>query len=458
MKSNSGYNIPLAGRPSAEVEVLPEPQDLFLPLHTERFDFTRIQVEEGQEVTPGHILAKDPNNYALPLLAPREGTVSLDEAEGYVVLRDVEMAEEQPYTIDDDPEHIPQNLGSAGMQRYKLLQLGAWEFFREAHTYELPDPFGIPRAIIVSTLRLEPFMARGDVELRKRLNHFTRGLEHLQSLLEYQPIHLVVPDVQSELADRIRNKLKGYAWVQIVTVPLTYPQDNSSVLARRAGLPASEEAPVWALWTDGVLAVDRALTLSRPSTVRVVTLGGPACDEPRHVKAIPGYPLDALLATHSDPGVRVVQNGVLTGRQVGEDDRGLSPECRGYTLLSEPQAREFLGFMRPGADRPSYSNCFLSALRTGLKRRFTTAMWGERRPCISCIFCEEVCPVDIMPHQIHKYLYQDALEEAEKAGIDRCVACGLCSYVCPSKIELRTQLVDGQERVQRELHPEDETE
>jgi len=60
-----------------------------------------------------------------------------------------------------------------------------------------------------------------------------------------------------------------------------------------------------------------------------------------------------------------------------------------------------------------------------------------------------------MPHLIHKYLYEDALEEAERAGVDLFVGCGLCSNVCPSKIELCRQLLDAKEAVQAELHPEE---
>ena len=111
--------------------------------------------------------------------------------------------------------------------------------------------------------------------------------------------------------------------------------------------------------------------------------------------------------------------------------------------------------MRPGFDRRSYSNCFLSLLRGRFRERLDTAMRGEGRPCVSCNFCEEVCPAGIMPHLIHKYLYQDALEEADAAGVDLCVGCGLCSYVCPSKIELRGQLLEARERIQQELHTQE---
>lgn len=55
-----------------------------------------------------------------------------------------------------------------------------------------------------------------------------------------------------------------------------------------------------------------------------------------------------------------------------------------------------------------------------------------------------------MPHLIHKYLYSDLIEEADEARIDLCIRCGLCSYVCPSKIELTQQFADAQVMIEEE--------
>ena len=66
----------------------------------------------------------------------------------------------------------------------------------------------------------------------------------------------------------------------------------------------------------------------------------------------------------------------------------------------------------------------------------STSLRGEPRACIACGYCEDICPVKIMPHLIWRFLGKDMLEEAQVAGAEICVKCGLCSYVCPSKIPL----------------------
>ncbi len=450
MKFRGGYNILLKGRPDSAVSVMPEPKVLYLPLQSERFKFSDICVKDGQRVNGGDVLATDPDNHAVPLLTPRAGTVRLKQVENHIVIEDVTKSEERSGIINKGMSHIEQEMGAGGIKRYKLLSLGAWQFFYDAYTGQLPDPLGMPQGVIVSTLSLEPFVTRGEVLLHKRLLNFTRGLEQLQSLLEYQPIYLAMPDINSEFANLIRNQIRGYASVKMLEIPLKYPYDNFSILARRLDLKRSN-GPVWAVRTEGILALDRALTLNKPCTVRIISVGGTGVYSPTHLKVMPGYPLNKIREKYVfEPAARVLNGGILTGHVMKEEILGIDVECRGITVLPENEDREFLGFARPGWGRSSYSSCFLSSMRKSFTERFTTAVRGEKRPCVSCNFCEEVCPAGIMPYLIHKYLYADLMEEAEQARVDLCVECGLCSYVCPSKIDLRKQLIDAKDLIAKE--------
>jgi Na(+)-translocating NADH:ubiquinone oxidoreductase A subunit len=450
MKFRGGYNILLKGKPDIEVKVMPEPDALYLPLRSRRFVFSEISVKDGQRVNSGDILAKDPDNYGVPLLAPRAGVVRLKEDEDQIVLEDIAKLEGRADIDKKELSHIEREMGAGGTKRYKLVALGAWQFFYDAYTGALPDPLGTPQAIIVSTVSLESYLARGDAQLHKRLLNFTRGLEQLQSLLEYQPMYLVLPDIQSEFADLVRNNIRGYAWVKLVNIPLTYPYDDFSILARKLGLGRGK-GPVWAVRTEGVLAVDRALTSTKPCTVRIISIAGTGINSPCHIKVMPGYPIKTIKVKFVfEPAARMINGGILTGEMLVEGAAGIDTECRGITVLPELREREFLGFARPGWSRSCYAGCFLSSLRKKFFERFSTGVRGEGRPCISCNFCEDVCPAGITPHLIHKFLYRDLVEEAEQARTDLCVECGLCSYVCPSKIDLRQQLIDAKKLIEQE--------
>ncbi len=445
MKLRGGYNIRLAGRPAGRVDVLSEPDRLHLPQRSRRLRFTQLFVKNGQRVRCGEVLAHDPTHFGVPLLAPRGGTVRLRAPRGHVTLEDLVV----------EPAHVPPDPPSGGEidpKRQWLIDLGAWPFFADAHSGALPDPQLPAAAAIVATTHLEPFTLRGDVQLHESLDAFLSGLDHLTDLVE-GPVFVAVPRAGGELASRLRQELAGREALQPVEIPLRYPLDHFDVLARALGLARQRGRTVWGLRTEGVLAVDQALTLRKPVLDRVVSIGGSGVTAPMHLRAPIGYPLEALLAGRLvDRPVRVIDGGVLNGEAVGERRLGLDAESTGLTVLLEPTRRELFGFVRTGLDRLSYSNCFLSRLRPRYAEPLTTAVRGEHRPCIGCGFCEELCPAGIMPHLIHKLAYQDALEEIDRCGALKCVACGLCTYVCPSKLDLRREIVAANETIVRDLH------
>jgi Na+-transporting NADH:ubiquinone oxidoreductase subunit A len=231
---------------------------------------------------------------------------------------------------------------------------------------------------------------------------------------------------------------------------MRFPFDDPALLARYLKLPAGPDATIWAIPVEGVLAVEAALTDGRPCTERIVSFAGPAVREPVHFRLVPGYPVADILADRlcREPA-RVVNGGLLTGPALPPEQRGIDSECTGLTVVGEPTRQTLLSFARPGISRRSYNRSFVGTLRTDMSMRYKAGLSGEVRPCIACGQCADVCPAEILPQMIHRHLYADRLEEAQRIRVDLCVGCGLCSFVCPSKIDLRTELLDAK-RVLRE--------
>ena len=445
--SGGGLNIQLAGKPGKIIEKLVEPKTLYLPTSSTRFTFTDVQVKQGQRVEAGCVLATDPANWDIPLLAPQAGKNDLEQVPDHITLEDVFPASEDVSADDKSASAVKARRGDAAPA--KLIELGAWQFFYDAFTGQLPDPHGTPQAVIVSIVNLEPFVARGDIQLSEYLTEFARGLEHLQSFLEYQTIFLIIPARRSSFRAEVHERIRGYAWAQFVEIPMRYPCDHFNILARKLKLKR-DEAPVWALRTEGVLALDRALTLAKPCLSRIISLGGSAVASPTHLSLTPGYPIQKIRDRFVKATVaRGINGGALTGKSIGPEHLGVDVECQGLTFVPEIEQREFLGFVRPGWDRSSYSRCFLSTLRGKFSEHYNTTMRGEGRPCIGCNYCDELCPAGIMPHVIHKYLYRDMIEEVDQALVDLCIECGLCSYVCP-KIDLREQFITAKALLKQE--------
>lgn len=447
MKLRGGYNIRLAGRPAGRICAPARPEILLLPQRAARVRFNKLLVKSGQSVRCGQPLAVASGHFDLPLIAPRDGVVRLRVHRGHIQLESLGEGEPQMSETPDSPY---------GDQRQALIDRGAWLFLHDVFGGQVPDPALRPTAAIVSTTCLEPFAGpRGDVLLGESMDAFLSGLDCLTVFVD-GTIHVAVPVGNHPLAQQLRQALAGKSQIRIVDIPLRYPADHFSVLVRHLGLKPAKGQAIWGIRTEGVLALNWAWNVGRPVVDRTLAIGGSAASDPIHVRVPLGYPIDRLLNDRViDQPHRVIDGGILNGRTVDEHQLGVGVESTGLTVLLEPTRRELWGFVRTGLDRISYSNCFMSLFRPKFVEPLTTALRGEHRPCIGCGYCEELCPVGIMPHWIHKLAYQDALEEIDRCASHRCVACGLCSYVCPSKLDLRREILEVNETIRRDLHAVD---
>ena len=105
--------------------------------------------------------------------------------------------------------------------------------------------------------------------------------------------------------------------------------------------------------------------------------------------------------------------------------------AHGHTLTKE--ATGFRGdVLQRGADRPSEID--VASVMSGNELGYEAP--GANRACIACSACPDVCPVGILPQFLAKSLYNNDIEGALELGLLDCAECGLCSHICPSKIEL----------------------
>ena len=66
----------------------------------------------------------------------------------------------------------------------------------------------------------------------------------------------------------------------------------------------------------------------------------------------------------------------------------------------------------------------------------TAATAGASGPCVRCSWCADRCPTGVQPAWLLEAAQQRDPELATRAGIDSCIACGICDYVCPSSLPL----------------------
>jgi Na+-transporting NADH:ubiquinone oxidoreductase subunit A len=448
MKIHGGYLPKIIGRPSSSVEEVPLPQRLSVNLRRGGIDYAPV-VKDGQRVEFGETLAATSvAEHRLCLPAPAAGTVAFHD-EAAVVLEKLQ-GEVSPGT-GYQPERVSRE------QTIKALSDGGvWPFFWSSKTGGMPSVGDneLPQAIVVNVVISEPFRTRGKVILRRSWNRIVQGIKFLPRLMaDYGTIYIVLTEVRDPIAQMMYSDLAGFAWIRFRPVPLLYPVENPRVLLQvfqKSEASINKDSKIWMTDVQGIEAVGACLADGLPLHQRVVVASGPGHSNPRHLSVRIGTPISTFTQTERDRPVRILRGGLFMGEPVNPAEDAVQYDDDGFFFLPEVTDREFLSFLRPGFDRTSYSRTFASALFKGRDRRISTSLRGERRPCITCGYCESICPVRILPQVVHRYIHRELYEEAEKAGLHRCVECGLCSYVCPSKLELVQQFEDAKALLQAE--------
>ncbi len=442
MRMSGGYLPKIAGRPSSIVEETPLPQSLTVQLLRGGLRYSPA-VKNGQTVEFGEVLAATTlgaTELALP--SPAAGKVML--ADERLVLEEVrpDIAPRQAF----QPERI-----SRGETVAALARGGVWPLVWSSATRGLPElgEERKPRAIVLNVILTEPFRARGKIVLRRSWSRIIEGLKFLPRLMEdYGTLEIILTEVGDPVARMMYADLAGFAWVHFRPVPLRYPVENPRVLvaALRTSIPGlQKDGTVWVIDVQAAEAIGACLAEGLPLHQRVVAVGGPGCAHPRHLAVRIGTPVSSLAPATGMEQVAVLRGGLFQGERADPARAAVQYDDDAFFYLPEGSAKQFLGFLRPGFDRASYLPCFATRLTGGADRHLSTFLRGERRPCITCGLCEQVCPARIMPQILHRYLYRQALAEAERAGLERCVDCNLCTYVCPSKIELQKQFSEARQ-------------
>ena len=179
--------------------------------------------------------------------------------------------------------------------------------------------------------------------------------------------------------------------------------------------------------TSGIYPVEKIIAITKP--------GGKS----QHIISRQGTPIDLL--TNNISSAALITTGKFNGRITSiESHLGFFENT--LNIIEDVNNEKMFGFIRPGIKAATVSKTFLSCL-TNKAMQVDCSLHGEERACINCSYCENICPNDLMPNFIMKALYSDDIEEALLHGLLDCCRCGLCSYSCPSKIELTKILSDG---------------
>lgn len=438
-----GLDLPIAGAPAQRIEAGRPVRSVAVV----GFDYPTMKptmaVQVGDRVKLGQIFFSDKKSEGVHYTAPGAGVVSaVHRGEKRVlqsVVIDLEGDEEVTFT-----SYSPAQLdGLSGEQvRENLQQSGLWTALRTRPFSKVPAVDATPASIFVTAIDTHPLAADPAIIIAEQPEAFEAGLKVLTNLAKVFLCKAPNASLPGE----------SLAKVQVESFNGPHPAGLAGTHIHFLD-PVSASKSVWAIGYQDVIAVGKLFTSGRLSVERVVALAGPVVEQPRLVRARLGANLDELTAGELQPGAnRVVSGSLLGGRTAHGAFAYLGRYHQQVSCLREGKEREMLHYMRPGVDKHSILNIYISKLMAGKKFAFSTSTNGSPRAMVPVGNYEEVMPLDVLPTQLLRALIVGDTEVAQKLG---CLELdeedlALCSYVCAGKYEYGPILRDNLTRIEKE--------
>ena len=261
--------------------------------------------------------------------------------------------------------------------------------------------------LIINCAECEPYITSDSVTIVDRIDDIVYAIDILTKYIKIDKIIFGIEKNKQAAVNTIKTAFKDRSNVEIKTLPTLYPQGAEKVLIYHTTKKVVK---------IGELPIDIGCVVSNSSTIaeignylktgmplieRCITVDGNIVKEPKNVIVPIGTPLEEVFefcGGFTDEPKKVLYGGPMMGIAV--------------PYLTVPVLKN--------------TNAILAFNRTEAKVVKTTA-------CIKCGGCVNACPFGINPVTATKALKTEDLDGLERSGVELCMSCGCCSFVCPAK-------------------------
>ncbi|MDB9722492.1 MAG: Na(+)-translocating NADH-quinone reductase subunit A [Fidelibacterota bacterium] len=442
-----GHNIGIAGVPSTDVIQSFSPKTVSIQPTEFRGVKPKILVKEGDIVKVGSALFQNKSNPEIMWPSLGAGTVSKIQYGPRRVVENIviDLAEKEEFEIAK--AYRPAEIAILDRNEVveSLLKGNLFPFLRQRPYNKVVNHKDVPRDIFISGWNTAPLSVDLDVALRGRLSPFQAGINILK-ILTSGNVHLsynrnTVSDTLLEVQNVNHNLLSG-----------PHPSGNVGIQIHHIA-PLSINDIVWTINAQDVVRVGNYFLTGKLDPTLFTTIGGPGIKSPIHIKSRMGVQIETLIRDNlNDGNQRIISGDVLTGKK-SDKDGFLGFYDSTISVLPEGGDREFLSMLKPGSSQTKYSltNAFL-----GFKEKlfnFNTLKNGSERYMVPISSWENVLPMDILPNSLYRAILVEDIEEMEQLGIIECDEedFALCSFACPSKIDLGSAIRKGLDLMEKEI-------
>ena len=275
--------------------------------------------------------------------------------------------------------------------------------------------------IILNGAECEPYLTCDYILMKDYVEELFDGIKIIAEILKPENIILAIDEKYSSLTDKFPEY--NTDGVRIVTVSDVYPQGSEQLLIKsifnkeipKSKLPSEEGIIVSNVGT--VKAVYEAFVKGVPLVERIVTVSGEKSGVYGNYTVKIGTPLSHIIEKSALKdtleNIRIIFGGPMMGNEVNDPETGIMKGTSGVLFLSKEIDKT------------------------------------ERKNCILCGYCSEVCPVYLMPMKFEEFYRKKKYKKLIEYNLSSCIECGACEYVCPSRVALIESIKSGKKELIR---------
>mgnify|MGYP001216591595 FL=1 len=427
-----GHDIRIAGVPTQEVTSVPGSETVAISPKTFRGVKPKLLVNEGDTVQIGSPLFFDKTKPNVNWASPANGTVKTIQFGARRIIEKIEIKVDGSDSIQGQV-FTSEQLTSANRTTIlnRILEANLFPLIRQRPFNKVANPKDSPRDIFISAVNTAPLSVDLDPVLESEKAAFQAGVTALSKLTDGSVV------VTSKKAMELQ-----HAEVQTISGP--HPAGNVGIQIHHSKSIKPGEI-IWSVNAQHVITLGKLFLNGSYSPDILVTIAGPGAKNPQTVSAKVGASIGSLIVNQdiSEP-TRLISGNVLTGQTV-EVDNFLGFYDSTVSIVLDSVDRPFMGMLAVGNSKSKYSltNTFLTF---GEKLfNFNTAQNGELRAIVPINSWENVLPMDVYPNALYRAILAQDIEEMEQLGIWECddEDFALCSFSCPSKIDVGKVIRDG---------------
>ena len=429
----------MSGIPNTDIASAAAPQNVSILPSSFRGVKPKLMVEEGDQVKIGSPLFFDKTKPEVRWASPASGNVTSIQFGARRVIEKIEI------TVENNDKVSIQTLSQGEFESAsrktildKILKANLFPLIRQRPFNKVADPKDIPRDIFISGHNSAPLSVDLSRLIKDEKDIFQTGLNVLKKLTEGN-VYLTLGS-SMEFDNVITQTISG-----------PHPSGNVGIQIHHTK-PLRPGDVIWSVNAQHVITLGKLFQTGSYDPTVIVSIGGSGATNPSTVKTITGVNIGLLVEEQNlkEP-IRLISGDVLTGKTVENEDF-LGFYDSSVSIINDDVKRPFLGMLSPGSSRTKYSltNAFLSFGNKAFN--FTSSQNGELRAMVPLNAWEDVLPMDIYPNPLYRAILAQDIEEMEKLGIWECddEDFALCSFACPSKIDVGGVVRDGLDLMEKE--------